>query len=251
MISLAGLTIINTRPISASSERLTAKIASLGAIVYNCPVMEINPLPNHWETMLPSQCQWLIFISANAVENAISTLKKKYLHLPPCIAIGKETANTLEKYAIKPFLVPTLPTSESLLKELPAKTHDTVVIIKGIGGRKKIAKELKTNKINVLQVNVYERRCPKQLPGDCQKLWQEINPDLLIVTSVNCMDNLFHLLEKKYWHTVQNTPWLVMSKRIALKAKQNNVKKIYIAPNANLYDGLLVWADLYRRNQNG
>jgi len=104
--------------------RFMQKIESAGANPIELPTIEIQPL----EVKLPplEQYNWIIFTSSNAVDlffpagadqSACTNIK--------IAAIGESTAECLEKYHLKPDIVPDEFVSEAMVEELKANINKT------------------------------------------------------------------------------------------------------------------------------
>ena len=109
------------------------------------PLLDIVPLENdeNFEQKLSAltRYDWAIFISSNAVQNAMPRLLAKWGCIPQNLkfaAIGPATAAELTKFGVKQVLIPQDRfDSESLLTmpEMQSMQQQNVIIFRGVGGR--------------------------------------------------------------------------------------------------------------------
>ena len=228
MQNLNNIKILVTRP-KEQANVLCQMIEIAGGKAVRLPVIEIVAIENNTALLNSNlkKSDFAIFISANAVEKALPNLD-----LPPqcqIIAVGKRTAEKLELSGIKALYPPPPFNSETLL-EMPelqpaAIQGKKIVIFRGEGGREFLAKTLQQRGAIVNYVNVYQRIQP---PAPAK-----INPvDIITITSVEGLKNLLNMLKWQTW--VKNTPFVVISERIALKAKQWGINApIFVAARAS------------------
>jgi uroporphyrinogen-III synthase len=228
MSKLHKIKVLVTRP-THQAKLLCQMIEAEGGEAVRLPVIEIVEIADK-TALLNSNLNnndFAIFISANAVEKALPSLD-----LPPqckILAVGKRTAEKLKASGITALCPPPPFNSETML-EMPelqpaAIQGKKIVIFRGEGGRELLAKTLQQRGAIVNYVNVY-RRIQPPTPA-------KISPvDIITITSVQGLKHLLNMLAGQTW--VKNTPLVVMSERIAIKAKQWGINApIFVATSAS------------------
>lgn len=239
-LPLEGLQIINTRP-KHQATTWSQQLRTAGAAVIDLPVMEIEATNQNWlSTVLPlEQFDQFIFTSINAVNHFFSALPSQHTLAPHSLisAVGKQTAKRLAEFSIKAHY-PDIADSEHLLT-MPHFQHvknQTILIVKGVGGRRLIAQSLTKRGTKIKQANVYRRYCPKpKINSD--NLWQDRKEKIILITSRDAVDNLFRMIPDAQTQLLRAT-WLVISKRIATYAQQKGVKHIIISDGEQLINTL-------------
>lgn len=226
MIKLSGIKVLVTRP-AQQAKLLCQMIEAEGGEAVRFPVIEIIEIPNQTALLNAKSNDFAIFISANAVDKALPSL-----NLPrqcKILAVGKRTAEKLKASGITALCPPPPFNSETML-EMPelqpaAIQGKKIVIFRGEGGRELLAKTLQQRGAIVNYVNVY-RRIQPPTPA-------KISPvEIITITSVQGLKHLLNMLKGQTW--VKNTPLVVMSQRIAIKAKQWGINApIFIAASAS------------------
>jgi len=226
MTKLYGIKVLVTRPTN-QAKLLCQMIEAEGGEAVRFPVIEIVEIEAKTPLLNSNLNDFAIFISANAVEKALPNL-----NLPPqcqVFAVGKRTADKLKVSGITALCPPPPFNSEAML-EMPelqqaAIQGKNIVIFRGEGGRELLATTLQQRGAIVNYVNVYRRIQP---PNPVN-----LNPvDIITVTSVQGLKHLLNMLEGQYW--VKNTPLVVMSERIAVKAKEWGINApVFVAASAS------------------
>ncbi len=194
MKSLDGLRVMVTRP-DGQAAGLSAGIRRAGGMSIEIPALELKPVDPDWTT-IPSldSVAFLIFISANAVRYGVPAIRKRYDDIPADVrvaAIGSKTADHLRSQGLHCDISPeSASDSESLLAlpEFSKLSGRDVVIVKGRGGRKKLADTLRQRGASIAFLNVYERRRPEHLSAQLHAAKGQV--DCLTVTSVDALNNL-------------------------------------------------------------
>ncbi|MDM8568410.1 uroporphyrinogen-III synthase [Thiotrichales bacterium HSG1] len=228
-MSLNKLKILVTRPIH-QSEPLCQLIESNGGEAVRLPVINIVRVNNNWQDYDFNNFNIGIFISSNAVEHTLLQV-----NLPTRLnlfAVGKATAKTMQSHELTPLCPPPPFNSETLLSmpQLQNIANQKIIIFRGEGGRELLADTLRQRGAYVQYISVY-RRVPASIPtGD-------IYSDIITVTSSEGLQNLLLMLQGSPW--VRKNPLVVISERVAVKAKQLGIQApIFIAPAAS-DEGLL------------
>jgi uroporphyrinogen-III synthase len=206
---LAGCGIAITRPADQAAA-LDALIRDNGGTPIAFPLLAIAPLEDytafeHTIAVLPQQ-DWAIFISSNAVQQAMPRVIARYPELPASLryaAIGPATAQELQRFGVAHVLVPQGRYDSESLLALPefAGMHERrVMIFRGVGGRELMAEVLRERGAEVVFAECYRRINPQPDAGSLPSLWQNRQLHALVVTS---SEALRHLLQM-----AGNAPWL-------------------------------------------
>lgn len=238
MSSLKNLRVLNTRP-PDQGKALSQAIINGGGVSVDCPAIIISPIESSlWLKPLQAlrHIDIAIFTSANAVSHSwqwICDLPK----IHSIIAIGKATAEALEKRGVIVDHIPSTADSEHIL-ELPLLkrvSHKTIALFKGVGGRTLIADTLAARGALLQIATVYQRSLPKVDEGFLHLLWQNDSVDIILFTSQQGMQNIFTLFGRKARAWLCSKPCLVLSNRLAKEAKALGIHHILIsAPDAIL-----------------
>ncbi|MEO8418268.1 MAG: uroporphyrinogen-III synthase [Methylophilaceae bacterium] len=202
--ALTGYSIAITRPVGQAT-RLSELIAGQGGKLILFPLIAIAPLTDYsvFEQKLTrlESYDWAIFISSNAVQNAMPRLLEK-LGTPPenlrFAAIGPSTAAALTKFGVTATLIPEGRfDSESLLDlpEMQAVTHKHIMIFRGVGGREVLADTLKARGAYVDFAECYRRVNPQSNTDVLSSLWQNEQLDAVVVTSSEAMRYLLDITD--------------------------------------------------------
>lgn len=167
---LTGLAVAVTRPLR-QNDALVKQLQASGADVTAIPLLAIEPLADTAQRQTIDQqlrelpdCQFSIFISQNAAEQALQALAERQLDWPTHIrayAIGSATTAFLAAHGI-PATSPSQMNSEGLLA-LPT-LQDTrgqrCLIFRGLGGRETLADTLRRRGATVDYCELYRRTLP-------------------------------------------------------------------------------------------
>ncbi|MDO9205750.1 uroporphyrinogen-III synthase [Methylotenera sp.] len=205
---LNGLHVAVTRPVDQATSICEA-IHHHGGKATLFPLLAISPLQDYseFEQTIASleTADWAIFISTNAVDNALPRIIKKFGNVPRNLkfaAIGHQTARELALYGIHDILTPhTRFDSETLLAlgEMHDVANETVVIFRGVGGRDVMADTLKSRGANVIFAECYRRINPQTDAQSLNNLWHQDQLDAVIVTSSEAMRNLLDMAGESEW----------------------------------------------------
>lgn len=231
---LAGMQFLVTRPVS-QAENLCRLIESQAGFAFRFPTLEIRlhtPELNILQQALASD--WLIFTSSNAVDFAIQAFDGKMhtFELPLIAAIGQATANTLTLNGIQVDCVPVTEfNSEGLLAEplLQDVAGKICVIVRGVGGREKLAETLRSRGAEIIYLEVYKRFCPNINNLELTAWIAADKITAVIITSSEALDNLLLMLDKESVALLKNKPLIVVSDRIRLVAEQLGFIRIVVS----------------------
>lgn len=220
---LNGLHILVTRP-QAQAEHLASLIEAAGGEAVRFPVVEIlapadsRPLLALIERL--HEFDLAIFISPNAVNRALNLIKARR-DWPARVAIacvGKGSAKELKHFGLTPAVVPRGRfDSEALLDEPQLKTVSgkKIVIFRGDGGREVLAHTLTDRGASVEYAECYRRVKPKLDTSPLLHRWARGEVNVVTLTSVEGLRNLYDLLGKLGQQWLVKTPTVVVSERIA------------------------------------
>jgi len=238
---LQGIRILNTRP-KEQSIPLSQAIREAGGISIDFPTLVIEREPSNWLENLPNltEVHHAIFISANAVDHFYAALKQLGLPWPSTIrtiAIGKATALALTNRDIRVDQTPAIADSDHLLQLSALKDirNQTILLIKGVGGRMDITRTLLQRGAKLVSLDVYRRALPVVSQQTTHSLWHDTEVDIILFTSQQAMHNLFTLLGQDARAWLCRTPCLVISERLAEAASLLGIQTIVISS----YDTLL------------
>lgn len=237
MTALNGTRVLVTRP-EHQAENLCRLIEEQGGIAVRLPtlaIVECDDLLAIQKTLAHlDSFQWLIFISANAVNFALKANdgkipQLKTLHIA---AIGKATANTLAMSGINVDLTPEPPYNSEALLATPAMQSmqgQRVLIIRGEGGREELANSLRNRGADVDYLNVYKRIIPSVDNANVIALLEQHRLDIITVTSAEVLQNLLIMLDATHHRQLFSLPLVVVSDRIKQLATALGFKRIAVA----------------------
>ncbi len=230
-MTLQGRQIGVTRP-RHQAANLCRMIAARGGLSHLCPMIEIVPAatplsPNWWWGY-----EWLVFVSANAVRFAMAAgLRSPTARLA---AIGRATATALEKNGLQVACQAPAPyTSESLLEQRPFQQVKgcRILIVRGVGGRPKLAEVLVRRGAEVSLAELYQRLPPTEESVERLRTCLEKGLDALLVTSGRILDNLQRAAGGRI-DRLRSLPLIVTSERLAGVARAAGFSDVTVAASA-------------------
>lgn len=239
--ALQGLTILVTRP-AAQAKALCQAIEMHGGCAIPLPVIAIEAVTINSLTDT-AQYDWVVFISANAVEHG--------LHRVHCAAtakiaaIGKTTTTALIAQKMTVHASPLGEASSETLLAHPALlelTEKRVLIVRGVGGRELLREELTRRGASVDVLEVYRRTKVQFEPEALSQLeqrWQTDGIDVVTITSVEILENLWAILSPTGRTLLSRTPIVVVSERIAQAARELGLHHMHILSRSADDDTLL------------
>ncbi len=194
-MALAGKTILITRAASQSAE-LRSRLEDLGARVIECPTIHIVP-PKSWKPVDEAirrlnTYQWLLFTSANAVEQFMDRMGQRRPSIPIAV-VGSATAAKLQEWGLKPSLVPKEFRAEGLLEAFPQNLVGTRILFpRAEVARELLPEELRIRGATVDIVTVY--RTVKAFSGNIGEILETERVDCIIFTSPSTIPDDLHTL---------------------------------------------------------
>jgi uroporphyrinogen III methyltransferase / synthase len=194
-MALTGKTIVITRAASQSAD-LRARLEDLGARVIECPTIQIVP-PKSWKPVDDAirrlhTYQWLLFTSANAVEQFMDRMGQRRPSIPIAV-VGSATAAKLADWDLKAALVPNEFRAEGLLQTFPENLVGTRILFP----RAEVARELLPDELRrrgavVDVVTVY--RTVKAFSGSIGEILETEPIDCIVFTSPSTVPDDLHSL---------------------------------------------------------
>ena len=192
-MELNGKTVLITRAASQSAE-LRTRLEDLGARVIECPTIQIVP-PQTWKPGDESirrlnTYQWLLFTSANAVEQFMDRMGQRRPTIPIAV-VGSATAAKLAEWQLKPSLVPKEFRAEGLLSAFPENLVGTRILFpRAEVAREMLPDELRRRGATVDIVVVY--RTVKALFGNIGEIVASERVDCIVFTSPSTIPEDLH-----------------------------------------------------------
>lgn len=240
MSALTGVRVLVTRPVE-QAEELCRLIEAQGGIAVRFPTIAITAT-NHTQEIQQrlthlDAVDWLIFVSRNAVNFALKANNGKItLNKTRIAAIGKATAEALNNVGLNVDLIPSLGfDSEALLMmpELQEVKGQSVLIVRGIGGREMLADVLTERGAMVEYLAVYQRIMPNVNDEEICQLLTEQRLNILTATSGEILENLLMMVTKSYHPLLFDLPLIVVSDRIKQLATDLGFKQIVVSSPTN------------------
>ena len=180
------------------------------------------------------QHQWLIFISANAVNFALRANDGKIdpFSKISVIAIGKATEKALQSAGLPVTLVPEQHfNTEGLLAtpEMLQISGQSCLIVRGQGGREILADTLKARGAVVEYMEVYSRTIPANNESVAiDQLLEHEKINIITLTSGDALKNLLTMTSVEQHKKLQKVPTVVISDRIKELAEKSGFKTVAV-----------------------
>ncbi|MGD9163433.1 MAG: uroporphyrinogen-III synthase [Chromatiales bacterium] len=234
--SLESRGVLVTRAVHQASG-LAGLIESQGGRAICFPALEIGPARDPASALELLRQGWdlAIFISPNAVRHAFELLAGDRLQSHQIAAVGEATARALQNTGMPADLMPQHRyDSEGLLAlpELQQMHNRRVLIVRGQGGRSLLGDSLRARGAKVGYAEVYRRLKPMVDPTPLLQHWQA-DVDIVTATSVEVLDNLMAMLGESGASLLHLTPLLVISERMAMRARELGFKQVLQASGAD------------------
>lgn len=223
--------ILNTRPIEQIHE-LTSAIRAADGISVELPTVSIQPTTN-WLNTLPNltTVHQAVFVSKPAIHYFFLGLDQNHLLWPkdlPITVLGQGSAQALMAFGLSADYIPITSDSEHLLQmpHLQILHNQSILMIKGQGGRTLLTDTLTKRGAMVHAVDVYTRQLPEKNPIAITSVWQNDEVDIILFTSQQAMEHLFVLLGPAAHAWIRQKPCVVISPRLAQAAKNLGIQSI-------------------------
>ncbi len=203
---LFGKRIMVTRTREQASE-LVSMLEELGAEVLERATISIEP-PKTWELLdneiaAIDKYDWLLFTSLNSVEYFFARLNQKgldarVLHGAKVGAVGRATAEAIQKYGIKADLVPEKFTAEGLAESLLSLGIEgkKILLPRALKAREVLPVSLEKGGAKVTIVPVYRNVRPSGYEEQLRGEFTENTVDAITFTSSSTVTNFLHMLNE-------------------------------------------------------
>ena len=194
-MELSGKTVLITRAATQSSG-LRSGLEDLGARVVECPTIQIVP-PKNWKPVDEAirrlnTYHWLLFTSANAVEQFMDRMGDRRPNIPIAV-VGSATAAKLAEWGLKPTLVPEEFRAEGLLSAFATNLVGTRILFpRAEVARELLPEELRRRGATVDIVTVY--RTVKAVSGSIGEVLASERVDCIVFTSPSTIPDDLHSL---------------------------------------------------------
>ena len=231
---LNGALVLVTRP-TAQADNLCQLIEQYGGRALRFPTLEIRSTEVAPEMIAKTlACDWLIFTSSNAVDFALKAFDGKMpdLRSMRLAAVGQATAKALQHSGLSVACVPEQEfSSEGLLAEpnMQQVVGQRIMIVRGVGGREKLAQTLRQRGAAVDYLEVYRRCQPEIDNGELVQQLQEGRLAASTVTSGESLQNLLAMLDASAGALLRRLPLIVASDRIGQLAQQLDFEQITVS----------------------
>lgn len=241
MMTTKSISVLVTRP-DPSGLELAARLHQQGDKTIAFPTIDFMPPrdESQFERAIETLAEqdWLIFVSPRAVQNCVPALRRRWPILPESVrfaAVGAGTAKALREAGYGAIYPEQEWSTEGLLEMQALQSVDgqRIAIVRGEGGREKLAQELSARGALISHVIAYERVLPKV---DVEPVLAAIKTnkiDLIICGSYESVRNLKILLGDQGWAFVQKIPLIVMSERVKVLTHDLDVQQVWVTKNAS------------------
>jgi len=197
---LFGLRIAITHA-QQGNDTLEQRLRTLGADVYACPTVEIQPAARPEGIDDLAHYAWIVLTSANAARTVFAALDDgghdaRLLGNTRICAVGASTLAALEQRFIRPDVVPENYTSEAIVSAMKAigpLRDEGVLIPRADVARASLAEALDDAGAQVTESVAYHMEVPVDAEGATAGLL-DFAPDLLVFTNAAAIRNLSALL---------------------------------------------------------
>ena len=231
------MNVLVTRPLKQAAQ-LQHLLTQAGHTPLSCPTLEVKPLNVE---LVDDEYDAVIFISKNAVDYGLETFElidHDYLKI---FAVGSATAQHLENHNIQVDAFPKLDASSEALLSLPQLRRladKRVLIIRGRGGRETLKKGLEKKHNQVDYAEVYDRVVTDLTDLHFKAITQFLQDKAgaITITSVenlNALLEIVSLLDAELIEELQTYPLILLSQRIADKARELGFNHLYVADDTN------------------
>lgn len=248
--ALSGQRILITRP-AGRADDLTAAIAAAGGSAVHVPMLAVEPLAAddaQWQRAAHNLRQLaayrrVIAISVNAVHYGLHCLERVQgsAVVPAGIdwyGIGAATAAEFARWGIDARGGGSGATSEALLAlpELQQVRGESILILRGVGGRETLAGILRERGAHVDYAECYRRAEPR-LDEAQRQLLQRADFSAVCVNSAETLRNFFDTIYSATptgapGAAYRAVPLLVPSARVAQLAAELGFERVIVAANA-------------------
>ncbi len=204
---LVNKTVLVTRAAEQSS-KFTTLLSQQGATVVEMPALEITP-PSSWQELdraiaSLNQFQWLILTSANGVNyffDRLATLgyDARALGGVKIAVVGRKTAAVLQTRKLNPDFIPPDYVADSLVANFPENLTGQKLLFPRVetGGRDILVTELTSQGASVVEVAVYQSKCPPHIDEIAWQALKQQKLDIVTFASSKTVKNFDQLIGQK------------------------------------------------------
>ncbi|MET0052521.1 MAG: uroporphyrinogen-III synthase [Candidatus Thiodiazotropha sp.] len=201
------------------------------------PALEIRETadPASAEALLSRPWDLMIFVSPNAVEFAARRIAPGQWRSGAVAAVGASTAQALQRIGRPVDWLPEQGYDSEGLLSLPQLANpigQSVLIVRGEGGRALLGDTLAERGARVNYAEVYRRVCPETPAGPLLSRWPG-EVQLVTATSLEVLSNLIAMLGEPGWLLLSRTPLMVISERMRDAAMARGFSEVILADGAD------------------
>ena len=205
-LHLTDKTILVTRAAEQSS-KFTTLLQQQGATVVEMPALVITP-PSSWQELDRAianlaKFQWLILTSANGVNYFFDRLNilgydARALGKMKIAVVGRKTASVLKQRQLNPDFIPPNYVADSLIANFPEDIAGQKLLFPRVetGGRDILVKELSDRGAEVVEVPVYQSKCPDKIDPQAWQALKQKQIDVVTFASSKTVTNFYQLLQQ-------------------------------------------------------
>jgi len=215
---LRNKTVLVTRAAEQSS-KFTTLLQQQGANVIEMPALIITP-PTDWTDLDLAIAnldtfQWLILTSANAVNYFCDRLSSlgydaRALGQTKIAVVGRKTAAVLKNRGLNPDFIPPNYVADSMVDRFPEALAGQKLLFPRVetGGREILVKEFTNQGAEVVEVAVYQSKCPEKMDGAVWQSLQQGKIDIITFASSKTVKNFCQLFEQQSESLCKEDPLL-------------------------------------------
>jgi uroporphyrinogen-III synthase len=227
-MSLAGRGVVVTRP-AELARTLAALIESAGGRALVFPAVEIVDLPPPAALERLAEFHLAIFVSPTAVARALA-LCRAWPRQMRVAAVGEGTRRALERQGFANVISPQAGADSEALLALPEFARfagDSVLIVRGAGGRELLGQTLAERGARVAFAECYRRERPRTDLRPLLEAWERGEVHAVTAFSSEAVDNLAAMLGEE---RLQSAPLFASHARIAEQAKRRGLQALTAGP---------------------
>ena len=202
-LPLFGRRVVVTRTREQASE-LSKRLSRLGADVIEFPTIEIKPREDLSELRAAidriEEFDWIVFTSQNAVRIFFGALSEsgrdsRSLYRNRIAAIGPASGRDIERYAIKPDLIPDEFVAEALVERMKAAgiSGKRILLPCAAEARETLRKGLEELGARVERIPIYDTVIPMQVSEE--SLSEIESSDVITFTSSSTVRNFYKIIK--------------------------------------------------------
>ena len=203
---LRNKTILVTRAAEQSS-KFTSLLQQHGATVVEMPALIITP-PTDWTDLDRAIADlksfgWLVLTSANGVNYFCDRLSSlgydaRALGQTKIAVVGRKTAAVLKNRGLNPDFIPPNYVADSMVDCFPEALAGQKLLFPRVetGGREILVKEFTSQGAEVVEVAVYQSKCPEKMDEAAWQSLQQGEIDVITFASSKTVKNFCQLLEQ-------------------------------------------------------